>query len=279
MRLRLKNSLMLDTDQMSCSESAKGFVEYAFFLDGNLETHDFDSVMMRLVHALDHTVREGSVHISGTKVVDFNITCVSEAISALAAAYPELAIYNGFAKWLSCCNTAHKKHLPSVENYSDRARVAACWWDERIIRPGAHLTVGAGDVDARLRQMVANRALIDAAYANFLDALAEHADKEQKSEGVCFIHWRKDWLDELTDKLDARLGELGEGSGGTWFLTEEIMKVTPTRVLVTEHDCEYCEILPGEFLSGKFDDDAIYRACDRHGYGKFISYEDFSTDD
>lgn len=278
MKLKLKNSLMLDTDQVSCSKSAKCFINYAFSLNGVLGAHDFDGVMMRFVHALEHTVREGSVYIDGSEAVEFDITCIPEAVSALAEAYPELAIYQSFAKWLSCCNTAHKKHLPSAENFSNRARVAACWWDERIIRPGARLIIESKDVDARLKRMVENRALIDLAYANFLDALAEHVDKEVKSKGVCTIHWYMDWMLDLTNWLDKKLGKFGEGSGGTWFLTDEIMKVTPTRVLVTEHDCEYSEIMPGRLLASEIDDNAIYLACNRNSYGKFISHKDFDSD-
>ena len=278
MQIKLKNSLTLDTDQLSCSEFAKCFIEYAFFLDGNQEEHDFDAIMMRFVHALDHVVREGHVHIGGSRNIDFDVTYVPEAISALAAAYPELAINRGFAKWLSCCNTAHKKHLPSAEKFSVRARVAACWWGERIVRPGAHTTVEPDKVDARLRQIVENRALIDIVYARFLDAFAGHIDKELQAKGVCIIHWHKDWMRELTDWLDKKLGEFGEGSGGTWFLTEEVMKVTPTRVLVTMYDCEYCELFPGEHLVEIVDDDAIYLACGRHRYGKFISHVDFFSD-
>ena len=278
MRLKLKDSLTLDTDQLSCSESAKLFIDYAFLLNGAQVAPFFDSAMMRFVHALQDVVREGSIHVSGTTEGDFDITCVPEAISALAEAYPELSVRAAFAKWLSCCNTAHKKHLPSAESFSSRARVAACWWDERLIRPGVRVTVTADGVDARLKSMIENRALIDIAYANYLDALAEYIDRVQKLEGICAIHWAQGWFKDLTDWLDKKLGEFGEGSGGTWFLTEEIMKVTPTRVLVTEKDCEYCEILPGKFLDGDFDDDAIFRACDRHAYGRFISHEDFDSD-
>ena len=263
--------------RLPAASSSREFIDYAFFLDGNQDEHIFDTVMMRFVHALEHTIREGSVYISGSNSVEFDITCVPEAISALAKAYPELAIYNSFAKWLSCCNSAHQKHLPKVGFYSDRARVATCWWDERLIRPGAHLSVSADEVDARLETMVKNRVAIDKAYADYLDAIAKRIDEELSLVGICIVHWQKDWLKQLTATLDERLGKLGEGSGGTWFLTEEIMKVTPTRVLVTFPDCEYGEIFPGEALAGKIDDDMIYRACGRHSYGKFISHEDFSS--
>lgn len=278
MRIKLKNSLTLDADQLSCSESAKGFVNYAFSLNGNQVEPDFDTIMMGFTHALEHTIREGSVCIGDCNPVKFDISCVPEAISAMAAAYPELAVYDGFSKWLSPCNAAHKKHLPQAGLYSDCARVAACWWGERMVRPGARLLVAADEVNARLETMVRNRAAIDKAYADFLDAMAKHIDEEVSLTGICVVYEQKFWLQQLTANLDEQLGKLGEGSGGTWFLTEEIMKITKTRVLVTERDCTYCEILPGDFLTEGVNDNAIYRACDRHGYGKFISAEDFRLD-
>jgi hypothetical protein len=278
MKLHLKNSLTLDADQVLCSGPAKFFINYAFSLNGFHATPDFDSAMMRFVHALQSTVEVGKLHMGGANSEDFTVECVPEAIAALAEAYPSLSIRVGFAKWFDDANCMHVRYLPDATKYSELARVAACWWDKRMIRPGAKRGATAENLDEKLKTLVVNRAKIDAVYAEFLDALAARVDWTLRASRVCAIYSHSEWLMPMVAELDAKLGELGEGSGGTWFNTEEVMKVTHTRVLVTEKDCEYCEVFPGEHLVRDYGDSDIFQACDKYAYGKFICHADFISD-
>lgn len=278
MKLQLKNSLTLDTDQVSCSEAAKSFIKYAFTLNGMNVKPDFDSAMMRFAHAFEDVVRKGKLDLCDGGPVELTVACVPEAIAALADAYPELAIRQTFAKWFNCCNCIHARMLPRRDWYMTNTRVAVCWWDERMIRPGARREANAENVDELLARFVQNYDAINEVYADFLDKFATHVEATLRDARVCVIHSHVDWLVKLTNELDAKLGELGEGSGGTWYITEEIMKVTHTRVVATERDCEYIEIFPGKYLTGDFTDEDIFHACERQEYGKFISHEEFISD-
>ena len=66
---------------------------------------------------------------------------------------------------------------------------------------------------------------------------------------------------------------------GMDWLTEELMKVTPTRVLVTGHDCEWIEVYPGDRLKEDATDEKILAACARHAYGRFVDHIEWSKDD
>lgn len=276
MKLQLKKSLTLDTDQVSCSEEAKSFIEYAFSLNGPDVKPNFESAMMRFVHALEDVVRMGKLK-SDDDSIEFTVDCVPEAIAALAEAYPTLAVRQQFANWFNCTSRMHRAYLPEPNKYSELARVAVCWWDERLIHSKTRHEATADNVDELLQRVVVNREKVDAAYVEFLDKFAAHIDNVLRDARFCAIHSRVDWLREMVDELDEKLDELGECSGGTRFMTEEIMKVTHTRVLVTERDCEYCEILPGKYLVGDYGDSDIFRACARAEYGCFIDYQDFTS--
>ena len=90
------------------------------------------------------------------------------------------------------------------------------------------------------------------------------ADRIQDAIGkktAIMLHSTLDWPEDLERTADNELFNLGEGGGGIWYLTEELIKVTPTRVLVTGHDCEWIEAYPGDRLKEDVIDEEILAAC------------------
>ena len=278
-RIHLKDGPVLDPAKIECSPNAKRFLNYAF------EQASFDSdlhtVGMRFAHAVEGIVsgvvlgnmlpqelRENRMEI---------LHCMPEALAAFEKAYPSVELREVWAYWLSAVSNMHKACLPSTE-YPDVARVAAVWWDARLIRPGARKEVNEKNLEGELNRIYERREEIDAVYDELFDSFAKNVVCSLDNGKPAIMHSSIDWMKDLATKADNQLFNLGEGGGGLWYMTEEIMKVTPTRVLVTGYDCEWIEVMPGDRLK-EVTEENIFYACGRHAYGRFVDYPEWNKDD
>lgn len=276
----LKTGTVLDSEAIKCGEHAKAFLDYA--LDAAKFDGDIDMVGMRFVHTVQDIVRgvsEGYIlpreYVANRQEI---LEAMPEALEAFEATYPEVLLRGSWSKWLSATTELHWAALPEFGKHSINAIVAAAWWEARIIRPGCYRTVAPCDLESALMNIAEKRKDIDKVYLDFLSGIAKNVDDILATGKPAIIHSNIDWFEKLADAPSARLAELGEGVGGLSFLTDEIMKVTKTRVLVSGHDCEWIEVLPGNDLQTVTVRN-IYKACARQAYGRFVDYAEFSKDD
>lgn len=301
-KILLKTGTVLNSEAIECGSNAKAFLNYAF--DEAKFDGDIDMVGMRFVHTIQDIVR-GIMSNGYLLPADYRtnrkeiLEAMPEALEAFEATYPEVPLRTSWSKWLSATSELHWAGLPDLGKYSVNAVVAAAWWEARIIRPGCYRIVAPCELESALMHIAEERDEIDKVYLDFLNGIAQNVDKILTSGKPAIIHSEIDWFRELAEMPSARLAELGEGEGGLSFLTNEIMKVTKTRVLVTGYDCEWIEVMPGSHLNtiivnGRVclcsDSEqpgerqavsmsGVYKACAKHAYGRFVDYAEFSKDD
>ena len=277
----LRNGTVLDSKKIECSDYAKMFIEYAFELasfDG-----DIDMVGMRFSHAVQGIV-SGVVlgkmlpEVFWKKRAEI-LRSLPEALKAFEQTYPDVRLRFSWAKWLEYSRAMHQAHIPSEEEFSSNARVAAAWWDSRLIRPSARVMICPLDLESELERISDYREEIDKVYADLSDGIARNVTESIERGKPAIVHSAVDWMAELSREATNKLEELGEGAAPILYLTEEIMKVTPTRVLVTGKDCEWIEVYPGNMLDEVVNRENIYKACARHAYGRFVDHLEFLGDD
>lgn len=279
-KILLKTGTVLNSEVIECGSNAKAFLNYVF--DEAISSMPIDMVGMRFVQAVQDIVRgvsEGYLLPADYRTNRKEILkAMPEALEAFEVTYPEVPLRTSWAKWLSATSELHWAGLPDLGKYSVNAVVAAAWWEARIIRPGCYRIVAPCELETALIHIAEKRDEIDKVYLDFLNGIAQNVDEMLTGGKPAIIHSEIDWFRELAEMPSARLAELGEGEGGLSFLTNEIMKVTKTRVLVTGYDCEWIEVLPGNYLQAVTVEN-IYKACAKYTYGRFVDYAEFSKDD
>ena len=280
-RIHLKNGPVIDPAKIDCSPNAKRFLEYACQLasfDGDINT-----VGMRFVHALDGIISG----VAGGEMLPKDLLdnrmeilhCLPEALEAFERTYPGVPLRMHWAYWLESATALHKACLLDKEKYSTVARVAVAWWDSRLIRPAARRIVCPCDLENVLAHFYERREEIDGVYERMFSGIADRIEQVIGNKEAISIHSTLGWMETLERTADDELFNLGEGGGGIWYLTEEMMKVTPTRVLVTGYDCEWIEVYPGDRLREEVTDRKILMACARHSYGRFVDHAEWSKND
>lgn len=280
-RIHLKTGPVIDPAKIDCSPNAKRFLEYACQL-ASFDS-DINTVGMRFVHALDGIISG----VAGGEMLPEELWinrmeilhCMPEALEAFEQTYPEVPLRVNWAHWLEVSTSMHKACLLDEKKYSTPTRVAIAWWDARLIRPAARRIVCPCDLENVLAHFYEHREEIDGVYERMFCGVADRIEAAIDKKEAFVIHSTLDWLESLERTADDELRNLGEGGGGIWYLTEELMKITPTRVLVTGYDCEWIEVYPGDRLKEEVTDEKILAACARHSYGRFVDHVEWSKDD
>ncbi len=229
--------------------------------------------------------------IRGVKVVGVNATklcehrtellkAVPSALIIFEKTYPDLNFREELAAWLSISNYEHAAYLPAVNKFSLPARIAAAWWGARISCSASHI-ISPKELDAELWRIYERRDEIDKVYRELLDGIATRVDNGLYLDRSMKIHRDFDWMCELAGDAGYRLAGLGEGSG-VWFTSDDTMKVTPTRILLTSNSHENRELYPGVLAEDTVSnppDNMLLGLCSRSCVARSISFAEYCLDD
>ena len=274
--VKLADGSVVDSDEIDCGLYAKMFIE------DTLESTDdgirADLLALRFVRATMDVIAGVMVDKTGVahKCEHRNdlLKVISGAVRALDLSYPELGFRAEFAKQLSISNRSHYACLVDGR-FSLQAKIAAAWWDAQIIRSCSAKAITLDDLDSALWDMYENRSKIDQVYRDLSNEIASRIDEALYHDKAIKFSHDSDWMVELMARADERLNALKEG-GRMWYLFDETMKVTTTRVLITREN-RYYELFSGS-PSDTLSDEAIYAICWRYKKHRPISFAEYLLD-
>ena len=286
--VKLDDGTVIDSANFDCGTYSKMFLECALETYGPIKT--VKGVALYCVRYLQDLITGVTVSEHGeVQILDHRMDLIKAASGALRAfemSYPEL---NLRSEWAQLQTVAGRTHCACIADskYALTARIAASWWDARVALTGAPIEIEPKNLETELWRLYEQRNTTDKYYQALTDEVAATIDKVLYDGSSIILTANTDWFVEdvaVTNHLLRPLRGRANNLSISYSALGTSMKVTPTRVMLSEDGGKCYELYPGGLVDdAPRDDQMIYRICSRNTIGRLagcaISFAEYCRDD